>query len=417
MIFWKRILTQSSYIFFINIIEKITFFLFFITIARLNSPYDYGNFIIIGGFYTILNPFFDIGIRYYLQREAATENENLKIVVNNFFLFKILGFLLYQLIGIVYLINVVKVNLMIVISYGLLQYLLNFSSSLNQLFYGLNEYKRVFNLFFLIRLFFILFLVINLFGLQNGYIQNLLTFFLVVALLQLTGQFIILKNYNIYFDFNDLSFQKMHALIKNSYMLGISLVIVFIYDKIDIQILNIFISKEEIGFYSIAYSYYKFPQIFSSSVLLPAFSNLSAKFKNAIYDKKEIRNISLFLLLIAMGVIIFYLLFSDYFINFIYGEKYNDASRYLKILSVGIIFYFFNNFTGIILNSMHKEKIAAISITYVMTINITLNFILLAIYKSVYIAIFLSIFSEMFLFLYQFIKLNKEIKKLNYEKA
>lgn len=411
MKFLKNIINDSKFVFFTGIIEKITFFLFLLVIARLNAPQEYGNFAIISAFYAVLVPFFDLGLRYYLQREATNKDNDFQLIINKVISLKVILFFIFLFISIIYLHLFVKLNLMLVISYGLLIYLLNFILTINQLFYGLKRYDITFYILFAVRLIFILFLTANLLYIKINKITIITTIFIIISSIQLFLLYFYLRKEKLQIILKIFDFRDYYKIIKNSYLLGISLVFVYIYDKIDVQIINFFLAKEQIAFYSIAYSFYKFPQIISTSILVPSFTNFSYDFNNKVINYKKIKYYFIILFAISLMVVAFYYFFSDFFIKFIYGEGYITSAIYLKSIAIGIIFYFFNNFTGVLLNSFKYEKFTAKSTLYAMFFNIFFNTFYIFLFKNIYGAIISSILTELFLFVFQLHKLLQVLKQ------
>ncbi|HOP49149.1 MAG TPA: oligosaccharide flippase family protein [Ignavibacteriales bacterium] len=404
---------HSKYVFLIGIIDKITFFLFFLTIARLNTEADYGKFIIITVFFNIISPIFDLGFKYFLQREAASNNEVFSYYVNIIFSLKVLFFIIYLFLGVFYLFILLKLQLLVIVIFGSLLFILNFIQLFNQIYYGLNEYYYPFKIHFFIRFLIIVFCFINLFFIKYADIQFLISIFLFLSLLHILIITNNLKKFNIQISFKIFSFNEYFKIVQSSYLLGISLIFVLIYDKIDVQILYYFIDIKIIAFYSIAYSFYKFPQIFSNSILVPAYSNFCQDFSKKHFDWHKIKTTFFILIGLASFVLLFYQLTAYYIIKYIYGDKYLLSSIYLKILSIGIFFYFANNFTGVFLNSLRMEKITAKSTLYATILNILANLLLLFIFRSIYSAIISSIITELFIFVYQLFYIQKNRNVFN----
>lgn len=408
----KFTLKDSKYIFLSGIVEKVTFFLFFLTITRLNTPEEYGNFAIINSFFSMLIPFFDLGIKYHLQREASNSNDNLQDLVDVVISLKFVCFFIFILVGIIYLNIFSKLNIFYVISYGMLIYLLNLILSINQLLYGLKKYDVTFYSLFVVRFVLITFFILNIFLFKIGNLVFLNNIFMLITIFQLLLLYFPLSKQKIKLRIRFSSLNNYLKLVRESYLLGISLVFVYIYDKIDIQILNFYIPKQEIAFYSIAYSFFKLPQIIASSILTPAFTNFSRDYKDHKIDLHKIQETSILLLGIALSIILFYFLFANKFISIIYGTNYAISAYYLKIISIGIIFYFFNNFTGVFLNAYRYEKITVKSTIYALNINILFNIIYIISTKNIYGAIYSSILTELFILLYQLYKAYQIIKNV-----
>ena len=99
-------------------------------------------------------------------------------------------------------------------------------------------------------------------------------------------------------------------------------------------------------------------------------------------------------------------IFGETLILFFYSSKYSFSIPYLKYLVFALPGLFFNNLTGVIGNSIRKEKIPMISAGLGALIHISINVILIRLY-GLWGAVVATIISEYFVFILQFILLLK----------
>src|SRR5512140_3820743 len=77
--FARKILLESQYVFYINLLEKVVFFVFFLILARELDKTSYGLIATVFAFTGILNSLFDLGLGFYFQREAGAEDIKQKL--------------------------------------------------------------------------------------------------------------------------------------------------------------------------------------------------------------------------------------------------------------------------------------------------------------------------------------------------
>jgi O-antigen/teichoic acid export membrane protein len=209
-------------------------------------------------------------------------------------------------------------------------------------------------------------------------------------------------NLQLRFDYSVLK-----KILYSSVPIGIGLIFVLVYDRIDVLIIERFLSFEAVAVYSIAYSLYKVPTIISGVILTPVFTDLSKSYSlNNKIEPHEILLVSLLLLIISVVAILFVNIFGETIILFFYSSKYSFSIPYLKYLVFALPGLFFNNLTGVISNSIRKEKIPMISNGFGALIHVTINVVLIRFY-GLWGAVAATIISEYFVFGLQFILLLK----------
>src|ERR1035437_6834524 len=72
--FIQKILTESQYVLYINLIEKIVFFIFFLILARELDKSAYGLIATVFAFCNLSGSLFDLGFGFYFQRESDSKD-------------------------------------------------------------------------------------------------------------------------------------------------------------------------------------------------------------------------------------------------------------------------------------------------------------------------------------------------------
>jgi O-antigen/teichoic acid export membrane protein len=219
------------------------------------------------------------------------------------------------------------------------------------------------------------------------------------------------KFHNHSLDINDLK-----KIFKSSIPIGIGVIFVWLYDRIDILMVQRMIDLSSVASYAVAYSLYKIPQIISGAILIPTYTDYSRRFSRTHYLKfDDIIKLGVLLLIISILFIIIFLYSSDSLIMILYGTKYKTSTQYLKILAFAIPGIYFNNLTGVISNSIRKEKIPLLSTGIGVLICITMNAILIPVI-GIWSAVYTTIAVEYVVFLVQLAFLLKYYfnKKINF---
>ena len=176
--------------------------------------------------------------------------------------------------------------------------------------------------------------------------------------------------------------------------MGLGVFFVMLYDRIDILLMHKLIGTSAVSIYSVAYSFYKLPQIFSGAVLVPLYTDYSKKFvQNGNLKITDLKNPASVLLFSAIIIILVCIIASKFFILLLYGDAYIASSSFLLLLLIALPGLFFNNFTGVILNSIKLEKIAMYSALIGLILNIIINYYYLK-SMGIYAAIIATIITE-----------------------
>ncbi|MCX8011457.1 MAG: polysaccharide biosynthesis C-terminal domain-containing protein, partial [Ignavibacteria bacterium] len=216
------------------------------------------------------------------------------------------------------------------------------------------------------------------------------------------------------------SFSVIKNILKSSLPIGAGLIFVGMYDRIDVLLIEKIIDLRAVAIYSVAYSLYRNSSVFSSLILVRAYTDLSESFSaNGIIEFSYIKSTLKKLLIFCVMLLALFCLIPQFLIEIFYGKAFIVSSNLLSILAFGIPAMFLNNFTGVILNSVRREKIPMFTTAFAVLINISLNLMLIPKY-GVFGAVLTTIITETFLALIQFffiMKINSELSLFQHGKA
>src|ERR1035437_1063400 len=363
----QKILSESQYVFYINLIEKIVFFVFFLILAWELDKSTYGLIATVFAFCNLSGSLFDLGFGFYFQRESGSRD--IKSEIESAISFRFFLLIFFALVVFVYFYSNLLINPVIISIIGLLVYLNGFNVILNSFLYGRKKYKKSFMGFLLSRLIYIVLIALFLILKVQSYM------ILVTLLISVVIHFFILlnlckqENLQINLRFNRLILSKI---LKSSVPIGLGSIFVLLYDRLDILIIERIISFEAVAIYSIAYSLYRVPQLISNVILTSVYTDLSKSFatKKSI-DPHAIMIVCIMLVIISLFSVLLVNMFGEPIILFFYGNKYASSIPYLKYLVFALPGLFLNNLTGVISNSIRKEKIPMVSTGITAVVNIT----------------------------------------------
>jgi O-antigen/teichoic acid export membrane protein len=355
----ERLIRQFNsgfYVLLINVLEKAAFFLIFLLFARVFDLREYGKIITVFAFSNILNSVFEFGFPFYFQREAATNIGSAGQEMGTVISFKLVLYGVFLPIPILYFYFNVNADSLTVLILATAIYLFSIGSLLNSILFGLRDYRKAFHFLSMSRL--CLLLTAVLFSFLKSGAGLILLSFVLAGLVHTIFLFRFLQRSELTKFKMNLDFGVLMKVLRSSLPIGAGILFVWIYDKVDILLIQRVISFEAVGLYSAAYSLYKISQVFCSIVLLPAYSVFSNRFSTKGFVKKsDLRDNGLALLLLAIIFILVFSLLSEILITTLYGQKFAEAAGLLSIICFAIPGLFLNNFTGIISNAIYQEKI------------------------------------------------------------
>lgn len=316
----------------------------------------------------------ELGFANYIQRETASNNKNLENELNTTLTVKLLLFFFFFIIVLIYSRTYSWINIAQIIILIFAFYLSSANNLLSRLFYGKDNYSQVFKLFFAARFLFILDILKGFFF---GFSLTEIFSILLISNLIIVILFVYLCNReNIQIKVIGIDLNLLKKILRSSLPIGIGIFFVWIYDRIDVLLIQGYLGDSSVSFYTIAYSFYKVPQIFSGILLIPLFTELSKE--QALKKRISMNSILtpiIILAIISIFTIVISLLVSDKIIPLLYTRKYFDSVVILNLLIFALPGLLLNNTTGVILNSCKREKIPMYATFIGLIINITINII------------------------------------------
>ncbi|MFC1645398.1 flippase [Patescibacteria group bacterium] len=170
--------------------------------------------------------------------------------------------------------------------------------------------------------------------------------------------------------------------LKMSIPMGASVIITFLYFKMDTILLSILRESEDVGIYNVGYKIIETITFFPSMIVgltLPLTS------KYIFSNKKKFQKISdktfkIFVLLIVPIAIGIFLLAND-IIGLIGGEGFSESANVLRVLVFALLFIFFGNFFNNILLAGNLQKKLMKALIFCAVFNIVANLIFIPIYS------------------------------------
>ncbi|MEM4197126.1 MAG: flippase [Candidatus Anstonellaceae archaeon] len=204
------------------------------------------------------------------------------------------------------------------------------------------------------------------------------------------------------FKLQNLKFSKATsiALLKDSWPLILSGMILMIQARIDQVMLQEMIGSKEVGYYSVALRLIEtfgfIPMLLNSSIF-PALVN-AKKHSEELYRERFLNYYRLsFLLFLLVGIPIF--LFSEKIVVLLYGEVYQPAGLLLSLMAIRLFFTNTGVARGAFINIENLFRFSLITMTFGVIVNVVLNYYLIPIYQSkgAIVATIISFFVTVFL--------------------
>ena len=347
-------------------------------IARYLKPTNFGVISYVLSLIAILSPLITLGLEQVVIKDLVKNKKNENLILGTSFYLKLFGgiiaFLILNLFNIFVnqdpntkIITFILSFMLILKSFELINFYLQ---SCVKIKYFVFVESVVFTLILLLKILLILLKK----GIYYFAAIYLLETFLISFGLIIIYLFILKKNI---FEWQ-FSFDRAKGLLKRSYPLIISSVMVTIYMKIDQVIIKNMIGAAENGFYAVAVKLSEMWYFIPMSLVIATYPSLIGSFeKNKNKFKKRFRQLNFVLLIVNLLIAILTSLFAENIILFLYGSEYLPAVGVLKIyiwasiaVSLGLTASKWLVINGLQKYNMHSSSIGSIT-------NIILNFILI----------------------------------------
>lgn len=348
----------------------------FITIAYLARVLQPEGFGIIGwanSFVVYFVFLVDLGFNVIGPREIAKYPEKLKKLVNNILSIKIsFSIILYGiLLGIIFLINKSEITKIVVIISGL-----NIFANallLNWVFQGLEKME-------IIAIRQVLTSIMNLFGViifVHSPNDIILAISVMIASLILNSLWMLGYYVKFYGWFKlTIDWSNWKPLLLSSIPVAITIFITILYNNFALSLLGIIRTNYEVGIYNAAFKVLAFslvPSAILQNAFIPQLSRSISLQDKIKFSEKYI----LFTFIIGSIITTGFFTFSDFIMNFGFGNQYNDSSIVLKLLmGAGLLAYINVSFSAPLLSWGLERKVLWAMLSGGV-INVLLNFLLI----------------------------------------
>ncbi len=369
-----RFISESKYILYYSLAERLFFFIFFILIARRFPVEIYGELITAFAVANGAAIIFDLGIPIHLQKEISSGKPVGKMLPSAISLSMILlpiFFLLSVLIGITA--YHIPLTLMVLICAPV--YLFSVSNLFNKVLAGLEDYRSQFESVLFSR---IPALVPLIYFYLSGY-ESPVPYLIILLATAMVQALILLFRIRNKCDgkwkwMTGLSgFRYLYSVIP----LGAAVAFNFLYDKIDILLISGILGFAESAIYSIAYGIFKAASLSYTFLLTPALTKISYLSRRKSAVKLYLAKYTYIIFIICICIIGVIMLASDFVVEQLYGAKYTESSSMLKILSVATLGMGLNNLYGVALNGLGLYKENLYVTLSGLTLNILINIMLI----------------------------------------
>ncbi len=382
-------------------------------ITRIFGPELYGliNFAssLIAYFTLIVN----YGFNLSASRDIAQNRDNwekVEKIFNNVLSSKVLLFFVSALVFLVTVFSVAKIN-----QYKVL-YLIMFLEVGGNVFFptwffqGIEKLNLTAIFTFIIRLIFTL-LVFLLIKSKDDFLLYPVTTLVGQIIVAIISLWIIHKTYKINIKFAGID--EIWKTLKNDAKIFYTTIVINLYSTTNLVLLGFLGSNEQVGIFSAAYKMIYFSMaIFSTPFSNSLFPNISSDYNHSIeIVLKKIKKSLVVGLPISFMITITFYYFAGSLITTMFGNKFMEATKLLKILSIMPTIIFITNIfylNGLI--NMRKDRIALLITTTAGILNIILNIIFIPIYHTyavayIWVLIEFMIMIASILFFVHFIKI------------
>ena len=407
---YLKVFTESKYVLYLNIVDRVFFFIIFVLIAREYPIEIYGKLITLFAISNVFITIFDLGLPIYLQREISILKTQSSQLFSQIFVTNLIVFIAYFASAFIfYELLYADINLGLFLSTIVFAYFISLININQKVLSALKKFKDQFQINIKSRLLIIILYVPAILILKIG-IPWLLSLVLVGFIYNIFLLIRALKINHVFFSFRFFNYKQIKSILKVSFPLGLAVIFNFLYDKVDVLLISKLADFTQVAFYNVGYGLYKTSTLFFSFLLVAGLTKVSYLSRNKkgvkLFFKKYFKILSLICLFI------FLILFfgSEFIIKIIYTNKFDESIIILKLLSFAILGLALNNLTGVVLTGIGLFKENMIVTMIGLLLNVILNIIFIPLYGIIACAI-ITIMTEYFIFAGDIFFLNKFFKR------
>ncbi len=380
-----RLFLQGKYVLLGTILERVSFFVTFVIIARISAPTDYGLVVAAFAFCNMTHSLLDLGLSAYFQRESSNPRTELSSQLSSAFWYKALMFLPYVVVTLLYFASGPEATILSPVLIACVVFGFGVAGMLNSVLFGRSHFRESLTIQFVGRM--LLLALIPVVALFRASAAAVLLVFLCSVVLQV----ILLVRFvraGIVPNIGGFDPEVLWRILRQSAPMGVGLFLVAVYDRVDVLIIQKIIGLEAVASYAVAYSLYKLSLIVSGMILVPAYTIFSSEFADrGTIAGTTIRQVAFLQLGISMAVAVVLWMAPATWLSTFYGLRYRGSATVLSVVTLAVPAIFLNNLTGVVLNSMHKERLPLVSTAVGAVVNVSANIILVPRYGIVGAAI------------------------------
>jgi O-antigen/teichoic acid export membrane protein len=393
-----------------EVIQKVSFFIIGIWMARNFGPEIYGKWVFALSFVGFFSILADFGFGTLMTREISRNRADTAIYIDNIMIMKIaLGALaLVVMNGLIVFFKTDPIVIKLVFLLGVYIIMNSFAVFFQSIFRA-NE-KMQYEAFCRSLQSLLLVIIVIFVLIKGGNIVDVgFTYLVVVTVGSIFSAVIVWHNFSKFF--KKINVKVCKNILKKSWPFALSMFLAAIYFKIGMIIVGSIGLNEELGFYAVSFNIIMviilLPQFLTFSIY-PYFSRIFIKNKRKL--KNQFIKITKWFISIGIAISIFLWLSSSFLINFIYGKQYKESIVILKILTFVIVFAYIAHIVGISLSSVGLQWERVKGQMFAAFTNICGNIILIPLFGIYGVALAL-IFSEIVLaFSYYYLFYNRFYK-------
>lgn len=384
---FKKYLTNTSWLFFERFLRMGISFVVSIFVVRYLGPKDFGIFSYALSFFWLFGSLSSLGLESITTREIVKSPDNSYVINGTVFFLRLAGSIVaIFLLGITLLIIKEEPFVAILILIGSTSFIFQSFSVIEYYFRGKVEAK--YNTFALSASVILSSLLKIIFIL----IKAPIVYFVIAAVFE---YFVLAIGLVIVYHHNKLSIYNWKyskkiaaALLKDSWPLALSGIVVMIYMRIDQVMIKNMISNEAVGYYSaavrISEAWYFIPVTLCNSIF-PAIVN--AKNVSKEFYNNRMQKLYDLLTWLAIGIAVPVTIFSNQIIQLLFGSEFSSASPVLTIYIWAGVAVFLGVASSQYLINENLTKLSFYRTFIGMVLNVALNFYLIPLYGIIGAAI------------------------------
>ncbi|MFH1073945.1 MAG: flippase [Candidatus Firestonebacteria bacterium] len=372
MIFTKKIIKNTTWLFVSQVITKILSLLFVVYLGRTLLIADFGRFNLANAFVSIFGIIVDFGFNLFIVREISRNKDKPGEYLGSIIPLKLL--LTFVAVVLMYVTAVImkydNLTFLVIMLFGVYYFLFSFSMFFRTIFLAneIMEYESVFAVLDKLMVF-VLGIAVLLEG--KGILWVAGVYSLVEAVILILSIILLFKKFpGIKFSF---SFKTLSYSVKQSFIFFLLNILLMVFLYIDSLMLSKMKDETAVGLYNAAYNLvYNLRFLVSPLInaIFPAMSLSAVKSVEELFIMS--RKVRKTLFLLGLGISVIGFIFSRQIIILLYGLKFEASVPAFAILITAIPFIYLNGFYGYLLTAVNKQK----SILYMLSISCLVNIIL-----------------------------------------